>query len=118
MSAYQVIIVGGRPAGASLAIWLGRHNIKTLMVDRATFPSLPSVPSGPMIYSHHMDMLEELGLSESELFNPDGRMDALVVAFVNYHTTAIPMSVAEGMRPYAYGADRARVDAAISGHGS
>jgi 2-polyprenyl-6-methoxyphenol hydroxylase-like FAD-dependent oxidoreductase len=118
MSDYQVIIVGGRPAGASLAIWLGRHNIKTLMVDRATFPSLPSVPSGPMIYSHHMDKLEELGILESALFHADGRIDAFVVAFVNYHTTAIPMSAAEGMRPYAYGADRAKFDAAIWEHAS
>ena len=42
MSDYQVVIIGGRPAGSSLAIRLGRHNIKTLVVDKMTFPSLPA----------------------------------------------------------------------------
>ena len=116
MSDYQVIVIGGRPAGASLAIWLGKHNIKTLLVDKATFPSLPSVPSSPLIYSHHMDLLEELGISEDELFHPDARVDTFVMEFVNYFQGAMPASAAEASRPYAYGADRNKFDAAIWQH--
>lgn len=115
---YPVIIIGGRPAGASLAIWLGRQNIRTLLVDKATFPSLPSVPSGPIIYNQHMDMLEELGISEDELFHAGGRIDALVVEYVNYFNAVIPVRVAEVKRPYAYGADRTRFDTAIWEHAS
>src|SRR5687767_10574786 len=118
MSDYQVIIIGGRPAGTSLAIRLGRQNIKTLLVDKATFPSLPSVPSGPIIYNQHMDMLEELGIAEDELFYADGRIDAFVVEYVNYFHAVIPVSVAEMKRPYAYATDRAKFDAAIWDHAS
>src|SRR5690242_8972873 len=105
MSDYQVIIIGGRPAGASLAIRLGRQNVKTLLVDKTTFPSLPSVPSAPIHYNQHMEMLEELGLSESEVFHPDGRIDALVVEYVNYFHTVMPVSIAGVKRDYLYGAD-------------
>jgi flavin-dependent dehydrogenase len=94
MSDYQVIIIGGRPAGASLAIRLGQKNIKTLLVDKATFPSLPNVPSSPIAYSQHIDILEELGISESDLFHPDGRIDNFVVDFVGYFNAVIPISVA------------------------
>ncbi len=99
MSDYQVIIIGGRPAGASLAIRLGQHNIKTLLVDKTTFPSLPSVPSSPILYSQHLDMLEELGIRESEALFTDGRMDSFVLEFVNYFHVVIPMSIAEAQHP-------------------
>src|SRR4026207_1970767 len=95
MSDFQVIIIGGRPAGASLAIRLGRQNIKTLLVDKMTFPSLPSVPSAPILYSQHLDMLEELNIPENEVFNADGRIDVFVVAFAGYFNATIPMSAAE-----------------------
>lgn len=113
MSDFQVIIIGGRPAGASLAIRLGQKNIKTLLVDKATFPSLPNVPSSPIAYSQHIDILEGLGISESDLFHPDGRIDNFVVDFIGYFNAVIPISVAEVKRPYIYGADRNKFDTAI-----
>ena len=36
---YDVIVVGGRVAGASTALHLARHGLKVLAVDRAAFPS-------------------------------------------------------------------------------
>jgi 2-polyprenyl-6-methoxyphenol hydroxylase-like FAD-dependent oxidoreductase len=76
------------------------------------------VPSSPIIYSHHIDMLEELGISENELFHADGRIDAFVVEFVNYFNGAVPASAAGAERPYAYGADRTKFDTAIWEHAS
>lgn len=113
MSDFQVIIIGGRPAGASLAIRLGQKNIKTLLVDKATFPSLPNVPSSPMAYSQHITILEALGLSESDLFHPNGRVDSFVVEFVNQFKAVMPISVAEVRHPYIYGVDRNKFDNAI-----
>jgi flavin-dependent dehydrogenase len=118
MSDYQVVIIGGRPAGASLAIWLGRQNIKTLLVDKAAFPSLPSVPSGPILYNQHFDMLEELGIAESEVVYPDGRIDAFAVQYVNYFDASWPVSIADVKRRYAYGADRMKFDTALWEHAS
>src|SRR5690349_7741020 len=113
MSDYQVIIIGGRPAGASLAIRLGQQNIKTLLVDKMTFPSLPSVASSPILYSQHLDMVKELGFSESDLLHPDGRIDAFAVSFVGQFTKAIPMTMAGASHNYAYGADRMKFDKAM-----
>jgi 2-polyprenyl-6-methoxyphenol hydroxylase-like FAD-dependent oxidoreductase len=113
MSDFQVIIIGGRPAGASLAIRLGWQNVKSLLVDRMTFPSLPGVPSGPILYSQHLEALKELGLSEDELFYPDGRIDVLDVSFVGYLRAAIPLNAAPAAHDYGYGADRMKFDTAI-----
>lgn len=46
---YDVIIIGGRHAGASLAIRLAQGGLHVLVVDRAIFPSRPAVPSMPLI---------------------------------------------------------------------
>ena len=45
---YDVIIVGGRPAGSSLAARLGQQGLRTLLVERASCPSLPAA-SSPII---------------------------------------------------------------------
>lgn len=43
-TSYDVIIIGGRVAGTSLAMRLNKQNIKVLLIERATLPSWPSVP--------------------------------------------------------------------------
>ncbi len=85
MNKYDVIIIGGRCAGASLALRLAGHNLKILLVDRATFPSLPSVPSAPFIHPGMMRLLDELGIPESEYPHVGGKIERFVVAnFENF----------------------------------
>ncbi|MCA9660425.1 MAG: FAD-dependent monooxygenase, partial [Myxococcales bacterium] len=36
---HEVIIVGGRPAGASLALRLAEAGVRVLVLDKAEFPS-------------------------------------------------------------------------------
>ena len=62
MTHYDVIIIGGRPAGASLAVRLAKGGLKTLVLDRATFPSKPAVPSMPLILPHTLQLLDEIGI--------------------------------------------------------
>ncbi|MFG6113920.1 NAD(P)/FAD-dependent oxidoreductase [Halobacillus sp. MO56] len=57
---YDVIIVGARAAGASLAILLGRQGKKVLLIDKASFPS-------DTLSTHHLshlDYLRQLGVLE------------------------------------------------------
>lgn len=57
---YDVIIVGARAAGASLAILLGRQGKKVLLLDKASFPS-------DTLSTHHISntqYLEALGVLE------------------------------------------------------
>jgi flavin-dependent dehydrogenase len=46
---FDVVIVGGRPAGASLAARLGARGVRVLVVDRAELRSQPAVPSCPVV---------------------------------------------------------------------
>lgn len=62
---YDAIIVGGRPAGASVAIRLAKAGWKVLVLDRATFPSKPDVPSMPLLAPQTVRILEEIDLSEA-----------------------------------------------------
>lgn len=109
----DIIIIGGRCAGASLALRLAEQNLKVLVVDRATFPSLPNVPSSPAIYAGAMHLLDELGLDEAEYTYPDGRADTLVMFAVNHFSAIIPTKHAEIDRHYVYGIDRTRFDTAL-----
>ncbi|MBM7551915.1 NAD(P)/FAD-dependent oxidoreductase [Thalassobacillus pellis] len=57
---YDVLVVGARAAGASLAILLGRLGKKVLLVDKASFPS-------DTLSTHHLShlqYLEKLGVLE------------------------------------------------------
>src|SRR5687767_4635043 len=103
---HAVVIIGGRPAGASLAIRLGQRNIKTLLLDKAEFPSLPNVPSSPIFQPGTMRMLDELGIPEADYTLPGGRIDQYVLDFLNYFRAEIPVKVAQLDRAYSYGIDR------------
>src|SRR5207248_642525 len=57
---YDVIIVGARVAGASLAILLGRQGKRVLLVDRDSFPS--DTLSTHLLQPPAVAMLERLGV--------------------------------------------------------
>lgn len=57
---YDVIIVGARIAGASLAYELGRAGYKVLLVDKANFPS--DVLSTHNFFNNSVAMLREMGV--------------------------------------------------------
>ncbi|RAL24228.1 NAD(P)/FAD-dependent oxidoreductase [Thermoflavimicrobium daqui] len=63
---YDVIIVGSRCAGSTLAIELGKANYNVLMLDQATFPS--DTNSTHTFFNNTVHMLKELDVM-SELEN-------------------------------------------------
>lgn len=110
---YDAIIVGGRNAGASLAIRLARQGLSVLLVDRASFPSLPQVPSSPMIHAGTMRLLDELGLAESEYASPGGLITEYALTFVGHFQAFFPTSMMGIDRNYSYGVDRNRFDTVL-----
>ena len=62
---FDVIVVGGRPSGSTLAARLGQQGLRVLIVDRGEFPSVPAA-SCPVIYSSTMRLLDEIGADEAE----------------------------------------------------
>jgi flavin-dependent dehydrogenase len=109
MSDYDVVIVGGRPAGASLAARLGARGIKVLLLDRSRFPSEPGVPSSPAMYQAGMAILDELGVDATELETVFHRMPELSFRFADYFEVVVPFPTIAG-RNYAVGIDRAGFD--------
>lgn len=112
MSAFDVIIVGGRPAGASLAARLGALEHRVLIVDRATFPSLPTVPSSPILHAGAMSLLDEIGIEESTYSDDSARSGAIAMTLVGAFSTRFPLPVSGG-RAYVRGVDRQSFDLAL-----
>jgi flavin-dependent dehydrogenase len=110
---FDVIIVGGRPAGASLPIRLAQQKLNVLVIDRATFPSRPAVASSPIIYDGTMKMLDELGLKEDDYCLPGSRANQMVMDMVGHYTVVIPFAQLGLERSYIRGLDRATFDNAM-----
>lgn len=111
----DVIVVGGRPAGASLAARLGAAGLRTLVLERAELPSAPFVPSCPTLHMGTMKLLDELGLSESA-YGPDAlRFDGFAIEFGRWFRARIAIPTVHG-RAYGYSILRPRFDLALWQH--
>lgn len=113
---YDVVIVGGRCAGASLAIRLAKSNLNILLVDRATFPSVPNVPSGPFVHPGTMQLLDELGLAESDYTHPGSKIEQFAVNFGDGVDAIVDTSRMQLDRNYLRGIDRHFFDNALWEH--
>jgi len=107
---YDIIIVGGRPAGASLAARLGKRGWRVLVVDRATFPSNPGVPSSPAIHAGAMALIDEIGIDEADYADEHARMRALLLDMAGEFTAHYPVPQLSSGRDYVRGVDRASFD--------
>jgi len=107
---YDVIIVGGRNAGSSLAIRLAGQNLKILLIDRATFPSWPAVPSSPIVHPGTMRLLDELGLSDEDYTFPEGRITHLILDMMGKYQAIMPLELMQLDRNYVFGIDRNKFD--------
>lgn len=106
---YDVIIVGARVAGASLAARLGARGCKVLLLDRSRFPSEPSVPSSPVLYASGMAELDALELDAAALAEVLQPISQLRLRFADAFETVIPFPTMWG-RDRAYGVERAGFD--------
>ncbi len=59
---YDLIIVGGGPAGATAALYAGRHGLKTLLLEKERFPR--DKVCGDALSGKAVTVLRELGLLE------------------------------------------------------
>ncbi|MFT3764988.1 MAG: NAD(P)/FAD-dependent oxidoreductase [Minicystis sp.] len=112
---YDIVIVGGRPAGASLAARLGARGIRVLVMDRADFPSAPGVPSCPVIYPSAMRLLDEIGIEEKSYARGALKIRNFAIEFGAHFTAPLKMVEAHG-RDYIYSVDRVPFDLALWDH--
>jgi 2-polyprenyl-6-methoxyphenol hydroxylase-like FAD-dependent oxidoreductase len=105
---YDIIIIGGRVAGASLA---ARLDQRVLLLERDVHPSRPAA-SSPVIYAPSMTLLDEIGADEAVYAAGTPKLRQWVIEAQDYWqvSQAVPDHLG---RDYAYAVDRARFDAAI-----
>ncbi|MEM9455402.1 MAG: FAD-dependent oxidoreductase [Myxococcota bacterium] len=109
---YDVIVVGGRVAGASLAARLGAAGLGVLVLDRSSFPSRPSV-SAPFVLPHTLAMLDELGLQEQDYAADTPRLETIALEFGSHFRAFFGFPEPIAGRTYFYTIDRARLDHAL-----
>jgi len=107
----QVVIVGGRVAGAALAIRLGELGIRTLVVERGEVPSLPAV-SCPIIFAPTMTLLDDLGLDEARYASNTPPIRKFAFEGEDIFSVQHPIPLKDSHN-YAYAIDRKRFDAAL-----
>ncbi len=108
---YDVIIVGGRPSGSTLAARLGKQGLRVLMLERATFPDLPAV-SCPMINASTLEMLDEIGADEAEYARNTPKIRHIVQMLGGGLSIPFDLPDYKG-RDYGYAVDRARFDESL-----
>jgi flavin-dependent dehydrogenase len=108
---YDTIIVGGRPAGATLAARLGQAGLRVLLLERASLPSVPAA-SCPAIYPATMRLLDEIGADEAAYARGTPRLRRMISEVRDDFRVSIPLPMVHG-RDYLYAIDRARFDAAL-----
>jgi flavin-dependent dehydrogenase len=108
---FDVIVVGGRPAGSTLAACLGAAGMRVLLVERAVFPSAPAA-SSPIIYSSTMRLLDEIGVDEAEYARGTPPIRRWVIEIREDFRVTNPVPDVAG-RDYGYAIDRARFDEAL-----
>lgn len=108
---YDVIIIGGRPAGSTLAARLGKQGLRVLLLERAEFPSLPAV-SSPMINASTLEMLDEIGADEAQYARGTPKIYRMIQVLGPGVSVDFDLPALRG-RSYGYAVDRARFDEAL-----
>lgn len=111
MSEYDVIIVGGRVAGSTLAARLGQQGLRVLILERDRFPR-PHPASSPMINSRAMFLLDEIGADEKVYAagTPQSRRYVYEIRDAFRVFNRVPE---QHGRDYGLAVDRARFDEAL-----
>lgn len=112
---FDVIVVGGRPTGASLAMRLGRRGMRVLVLERARMPSMPIVPTCPTLHMGTLALLDELGVPEPAYAAGATRFARIVMDFAGAFRAHLPLPVLHG-RAHAYGVDRRHFDRVMWEH--
>lgn len=104
----DVIIVGARCAGSSLAMLLARQGVRVLLVDRASFPS--DIPHGHFIHRHGPRRLRDWGV----LDKISARTPAITSMILDAGDfPLVARNLVEDDLPWGYGPRRSTLDAIL-----
>ncbi|MSS70691.1 MAG: NAD(P)/FAD-dependent oxidoreductase [Candidatus Latescibacteria bacterium] len=87
---YDLIIVGGGPAGATAALYAGRQGLKTLLLEKAQFPR--DKICGDALSGKAVTVLRDLGLLEKVRGLPGAFIRSVTFGSPDHTETNIPFS--------------------------
>lgn len=108
---FDVIIVGGKPAGASLVARLASAGLKIAVIEKDDFIKA-KVVSCPLFFSSGIKLMEEIGLKENIYTLPGSQMAGASLEISTYFRTFIKMPE-DDEKNYVYGLDRNVFDKAL-----
>ncbi|MBD3224314.1 MAG: geranylgeranyl reductase family protein [Caldithrix sp.] len=85
---YDIIIIGGGPAGASAALYAQRYGLKSLLLEKDAFPR--DKICGDAISGKSMNILKELKLVQKALQQPMAIVDSVTFGSPDHQQVNIP----------------------------
>jgi geranylgeranyl reductase family protein len=101
---FDVIIVGGGPAGATCALYATQAGLKVLLVDKSTFPR--DKICGDSIPGKCHGFLRELGLLEVFERSPTNSIDGVLISSPNEEIARFNISQSDNKEPFGYTSKR------------
>ena len=111
---YDVIIVGGGPAGCSLAARLAVSGMRILVLERDALPER-TVVSCSLFLASGMQLMDEIGIPETQYATGNPKLAGAVLEMAAYFKTFVTMPEVGG-RNYLYGIRRELLDNALWNH--
>src|SRR5947207_15963390 len=88
---FDVAIVGGGPAGASCAAFCAAAGLRTVVLERETFPR--EKVCGDCLNPSCWPVLERLGVAAAVRSAPHGRLDHVVFIAIDGTSVKVPLPV-------------------------
>ncbi len=114
MPDFDVIVVGGGPAGSACARFLGEKGVSVLLLDKASFPR--DKVCGDGMSGKSMRILYELGVKEKIESKPHSKIRGVTFSSPNGKTLEVKIPLKEGKEQYAYCARREVFDNILFEH--
>ncbi len=114
MVEYDVIIVGGGPAGCSAAVFSARMGQKVLLVDKEIFPRDKICGDG--ISANAIASMERMGVMDAIDNDSPWQVDSLVITSPKGVVMNGRIVRADGFRDYGYAMPRKRLDNFLFSH--
>ena len=86
---FDVVIVGGGPAGSAAAMFCARYGLEVCLIEKAQFPR--DKICGDAISGKSMTILKELGFFEEIAALPSARIEAITFGNPDHDTVTIPL---------------------------
>ncbi len=112
MDRYDLAIVGSGPAGAAAAITASRRGLRTVVIDKATFPRDKTCGDG--LTTHALRLVESLGLRLADLDGAGGYRSVTDIVLRGPNGRVINLALPQGNGEYAAVVSRIRLDAALA----